>query len=463
MRTRIMGAFTVLLLFSFLMTGLIFNIAVNQYIESNAISQLESADIMLQAMEQRQEGMPQPINPAPGRVNNFRIRANMFPVDGYGNIPADMEVSDEVAEIMQALGAARLDDVSNKRIRADSGIYYVSAYYLANSLMGENAYWIVYADVTGLSFFASTINIFLLVLVCIMFAMTVIVTIFLSNSITHPIKKLSALATGIGKGDFTPSDFMFRDAEFANLNMALNKSAKQLGVYDSNQKAFFQNVSHELRTPLMSIKCYAEGISVGIMAPKEASDTILQETDKLTKMVMDLLYISKVDNITSIYTKARIDVREIVRACAHQQSAIAETKQVGFSFDFDESPVYCDCVGELMKRAVDNLISNAIRYAASRITLSCHEAAGKVAIGVSDDGAGIEAAIMPHIFERFFKGAGGDHGIGLSLVKTIVEQHGGAVAADNSANGGAAFTMTLPGAAPGSATLPGPASPASRT
>ncbi|MCL2365836.1 MAG: HAMP domain-containing histidine kinase [Oscillospiraceae bacterium] len=288
---------------------------------------------------------------------------------------------------------------------------------------------------------AGTISI---ILMGIMFVVAVVVTYFLSNSLTRPIEQLGAFALDIGQGKFTPNDFRFRETELEDLNMALNKSAKQLGEYDSQQKAFFQNASHELRTPLMSIKCYAEGISFGIMEPKAASETILQETDNLADLVTDLLCISKIDNITTAYTVAEADLAELIRASAMRQEAVAEKKQIRFTFDFEEAPILYDCVGELLSRAIDNLISNAIRYAASEIILSCHRRPEHIEICIADDGAGIEPDAIAHVFERFYKGKDGNHGIGLSIVKSIVEQRGGHVTAGNRDEGGAVFKISLP-------------------
>ena len=277
-----------------------------------------------------------------------------------------------------------------------------------------------------------------------MFVVAVVVTYFLANSLTRPIEKLGKFAQGIGNGDFTPNDFRFQDVELEDLNRALNKSVKQLGEYDSEQKAFFQNASHELRTPLMSIKCYAEGISFGIMEPKTASETILVETDNLSDLVTDLLYISKIDNISTAYAVAEVDLIELIRASAARQEAIALKREIRFAFDFGKAPIYYDCVSELIARAIDNVISNAIRYASSEIMLSCHQEADRIEICVADDGAGIAPDLLPNIFERFIKGADGNHGIGLSIVKTIVEQRGGRITAENGTRGGAEFTITLP-------------------
>jgi len=286
-------------------------------------------------------------------------------------------------------------------------------------------------------------NLIMIILVCIMFVMSVIITYFLSNSLTRPIEKLDKFALSIGEGNFATNEFEFNEKELADLNMALNKSVKQLANYDSEQKIFFQNVSHELRTPIMSIKCYAEGVLYGFMDSKQASETILRETDKLTDLVSDLLYISKIDNITTAYTTTNSNLIDIIRDCAARQQAVAEKEQIKFVFDFKENAIDYKCVTELISRVVDNLISNAIRYADSEIILSCHRFTNHIEISVIDDGNGIEPELIPHIFERFYKGKDGIHGMGLAIVKTIVEQHNGSVKAKN-AGGGAIFTINLP-------------------
>jgi len=291
---------------------------------------------------------------------------------------------------------------------------------------------------------ANRASLILLVLIAIMFIISVIVTYFLANSISKPIEKLSIFASNIGDGNFTPNTFEFKEKELADLNNALNKSVKQLSIYDNEQKAFFQNVSHELRTPLMSIKCYAEGISFDIMEPKKASETILQETDKLSDLVIDLLYIAKIDNITTVYSTEKVNLVEIMQSCAMRQQAMAEKNGINISINFAEDSIQYECVSELISRAIDNLISNAIRYATSEITLSCKKNNNSIIISVFDNGIGISPEIISHVFERFVKGKGGNNGIGLSIVKSIAEQHKGYVTANNLSSGGAEFTIILP-------------------
>ena len=297
--------------------------------------------------------------------------------------------------------------------------------------------------------FVGSAVLILSVLVGVMFVVAVVVTYFLANSITRPIEKLGEFAEGLGRGEFASSDYELEDAvcsikELEALNLALNKSARQLAYYDREQKSFFQNVSHELRTPLMSIKCYAEGISFGLMEPKNASETILFETDRLSDLVTDLLYISKIDNITTAYTTQQVNLTELIRSCAERQQVVADKTGVTFEFDFGEGVITCECVSELISRAVDNLTSNAIRYAKSKIRFSCHKGNDNIELRVADDGAGIDPEILPHVFERFIKGKDGNHGIGLAIVKSIVQQHGGQVIAENHVNSGAVFKITLP-------------------
>jgi len=293
-------------------------------------------------------------------------------------------------------------------------------------------------------FFDSRTHWFLLGFVGLIFAVAALAAYFLSSALTRPIVKLSKFAQGIGRGDFSPNDFEFADKELDDLNSALNKSVRQLDAYDREQKTFFQNASHELRTPLMSIKCYAEGISAGIMKPDDAAETILQETDRLTELVKEMLYISQIDNITTTYKKAEVDLVQLIKDCAARQQAQADKGGISFVFDHDDSLNY-KCVPELMSRAVDNLISNALRYAASEVSLSVHLRSGYVGIKVADDGKGISEEALPHIFERFYKGEGGNTGIGLSIVKTIISQHKGSIAVENSGQGqGAVFTIILP-------------------
>lgn len=439
-RTRILITFSALLFLSFLSVSIAFNLAVRQYIYTSAAAQLDEAVKGTVIIEIKDDTVPP--------KNIFKIQSNMFNItESYEFLfpviqDDDFETKQEIAQKLEA-EKADLSRLKNREIVTVRGNYYVTASPISDKNGQLKEYRIFYADVTGLTRFADTVNMLMFMLVSIIWFITAVITTVLSGSIARPIRTLSDFALRLGQGNFTTYNYFFREKELDNLNRSLNQAAKQLEIYDSDQKTFFQNASHELRTPLMSIKCYAEGIVYGVMEPEKAGQIILEETDRLTEMVDDLLYISKIDNISPVSRTDNVDLRAILRSCADNQKAIAEKNGIAIKFETYDEPVMYLCVEKLIMRAVSNLISNALRYAASEITLSCAKKKDKIEITIRDDGKGIEPEVLPRIFERFLKGTDGSHGIGLSMVKSIAAQHGGTVTAQNTGKG-AMFTITLP-------------------
>jgi signal transduction histidine kinase len=187
----------------------------------------------------------------------------------------------------------------------------------------------------------------------------------------------------------------------------------------------------------MSIKSYAEGIKYGIMDAKEASGTILDATNRLTDMVGDILYVSRIDNITTPHMD-RVDLNAIIAERIHLHETPANKGMLRFD---SVQPVWIPCVKSYVERALDNLISNALRYAGSRVDIECRTEGGYAEVCINDDGPGFEPA---HVFERFYKGRNGLSGIGLSIVKSIIiDQHKGVATAENGKEG-AILTISIP-------------------
>ena len=137
-----------------------------------------------------------------------------------------------------------------------------------------------------------------------------------------------------------------------------------------------------------------------------------------------------------------LDLREMLSLCVSEQRMEAKTNGVTFGFSFDDAPVLLPIREQDALRLFGNLISNAIRYAKSEIRLTCRGDSGGVLVSVADDGAGISEEDLPHIFERFYKGKDGKHGIGLALAKSIAESYHGTLTAHN--DGGAVFEVMFP-------------------
>ena len=352
---------------------------------------------------------------------------------------------DEIAGLTTQLRVEQVDLASSSisQIKVSGREFYLVSIPVQNVFYGETAYLVSYIDMTTIATFTSRINTVLLVVMGLAVIFAAVIAAFLSGVIAKPIRELTRFAGRIGKGDFSKSNITYQELELAELAESMNTAAGRLDSYDREQKTFFQNVSHELRTPLQSIRCSAEGIEHGILQQQPASRVIITETDRLSEMVEDLLYLSRIDNISRDDLATECDLREILSNCAERQRGVAAERGLQIAFNFDLHPVNHICSDKHLSRAFTNLISNAIRYARTTITLSCRTSGDEVIIEVKDDGPGIDEKDLPFIYNRFYKGRGGKHGIGLAIVKTVVEQHKGSIAV-NSDSKGSVFKITLP-------------------
>ena len=209
------------------------------------------------------------------------------------------------------------------------------------------------------------------------------------------------------------------------------------------QQTFFQNASHELKTPLMAIQGYAEGIQAGVMDTGSAAEVILEESDRMTGLVDELLDISKIDMGRQPLTLSETDIRELLYDSIRAVEPAAAASGITIAPDFPEEPVMVKCDDTQIRRAVTNILTNGLRYARSKLCLTCRPDKRNVIIRIQDDGDGIAEGDLPHIFDRFYMGKSGKSGIGLALTKEIIHLHKGTIRAYNG-DTGAVFEITLP-------------------
>ena len=209
------------------------------------------------------------------------------------------------------------------------------------------------------------------------------------------------------------------------------------------QQTFFQNASHELKTPLMAIQGYAEGIQAGVMDTGSAAEVILAESDRMTGLVDELLDISKIDMGRQPLTLSETDIRELLYDSIRAVEPAAAAGGITIAPDFPEEPIMVKCDDTQIRRAVTNILTNGLRYARSKLCLTCRPDKRNVIIRIQDDGDGIAEGDLPHIFERFYMGKSGKSGIGLALTKEIVHLHKGTIRAYNG-DSGAVFEISIP-------------------
>lgn len=219
---------------------------------------------------------------------------------------------------------------------------------------------------------------------------------------------------------------------------------QSLNEMDLRQKQFFQNSSHELKTPLMSIQGYAEAIKDGVVkegAVEESLDVIISESQRLKNIVDDVIYLSKVDNMKEAIEKKDHLLRDLIEDAHEVIKPLLLPNHLKLEINCDENIVF-PCDYDKMKRIFINLISNACRYAKSKVVVNVVKK-DQIFIDVIDDGPGFEPGQEKLIFDRFYHGKKGGSGIGLSLTKELVEKHGGQIYAVNNMNYGAIFKMTF--------------------
>ena len=209
------------------------------------------------------------------------------------------------------------------------------------------------------------------------------------------------------------------------------------------QQTFFQNASHELKTPLMAIQGYAEGIQAGVMDTGSAAEVILEESDRMTELVEELLDISKIDMGRQQLALSEMDIRELLYDSIRAVEPAAAAGGIAIVPDFPEEPVMVSCDDTRLRRVVTNILSNGVRYARSELRLTCRADKRHVTIRIQDDGDGIATEDLPHIFDRFYMGKSGKSGIGLALTREIIHLHKGTIRARNG-DTGAVFEISIP-------------------
>lgn len=210
-----------------------------------------------------------------------------------------------------------------------------------------------------------------------------------------------------------------------------------------NLKTFFENASHELKTPLMAIQGYAEGISSNLVNKDEAAEIIIDESDKMRDLIDDILSLSKLDNETAYTYDEEINLKEIIFNIIEDLQPAAQNENIDLLAKNVDDDLFLQGNSFQLYRALTNIVTNGLRYAQTKIEIQAFWLSkNKIKIIITDDGKGISAEDLPHIFERFYSGKQGKTGIGLALTKEIIKHHQGEITAESNSLG-AMFIIVL--------------------
>ena len=198
----------------------------------------------------------------------------------------------------------------------------------------------------------------------------------------------------------------------------------------------------------MSIGGYAQGIEQGVFdPPQHAAHTIMEESERMSRLVDSILCLSRLESLEDdrkISELERVDMGRAMEQCIERMKCLADARSVEIRANLakDAQAIAED---DLLDKAMGNMLSNAIRYANSLVEIACWVdfENDSVVATVHDDGPGIPEADVPHVFERCYKGEGGQFGLGLAIAKTATERMGATIEAANAPEGGALFTLRL--------------------
>jgi signal transduction histidine kinase len=313
------------------------------------------------------------------------------------------------------------------------------------------------ANVTGL---LAAVGLFAL-------ALSVLVSAGLARRFTIPLRRLTEAARGLDEGDLThrvpASEVRAGSSELAELAVQFNAMADRL--QDSveiirrdrdRSRDFLADVSHELRTPLAALRTFNELLTEGAADDPETRAEFLessgQQIERLDWLAQNLLELSKLDSGLVLLDLRPEDLRAAVESAVEQTTAAARRRGVELSLHLPDAPIRIRHDPQRIGQVVANLVANAVKFTPRGGSVSVDVAATPegARIEVVDTGVGIDAAELPHIFERFYRGSRSNEarssgsGLGLAIVRSIVDMHGGTVEVESRVGSGSRFAVTLP-------------------
>lgn len=302
------------------------------------------------------------------------------------------------------------------------------------------------------------VNIFTAILYFMLFALVIvfIAIFFITRGITKPLNEMKEVTTHFAKGEFEfRANENYKKRDFREFAKALNKMANELKIEDEAQKSFIANVSHELKTPMTSIGGFIDGILDGTIPPEQEKKyltVVSSEVKRLARMVVSMLNLSKIEAGEVQLSPYKYDIGKQVFEILLSFEKTIEEKHIEIEGFEDMSEVIIEADRDLIQQVVYNLIDNAVKFTPERgtITVLAKKNSESTKVTIRNSGAGISEDEIARIFERFYKVDKSRSydtkgvGLGLYIVKTIINMHDGEVSAASKKGEYTEFSFEIP-------------------
>ncbi len=273
-------------------------------------------------------------------------------------------------------------------------------------------------------------------------------TVWIYASMMNPIKKLQAAAQNIKEGNLDFTIEVENDDEigelcrsFEEMRQHLKNNIEEKIEGEKENKTLISNIAHDLKTPITAVKGYAEGLIDGVADTPEKRDkyirTIYSKANEMDTLINELTLYSKIDTNRIPYNFAKINVTDYFMDCVEELGLDLEAKNIGLGyFNYVDEDVQIIADPEQLKRVINNIVGNSVKYLDKQkgfLNIRIKDVGDFIQVEIEDNGRGIAARDLPYIFDRFYRAdasrnsATGGSGIGLSIVKKIIEDHGGKI------------------------------------
>jgi len=291
-----------------------------------------------------------------------------------------------------------------------------------------------------------------------------VLTMWIYAGINSPLKKLKEATQHIKVGDLNfvldvqgEDEFSELCQDFEEMRQRLRETSDEKIEYDRENKELISNISHDLKTPITAVKGYVEGIMDGVADTPEKMDkyirTIYNKANEMDRLINELTFYSKIDTNRIPYTFSKINVTNYFDDCIEEVGLELESKNIEVSyFNYADRDTQVIADAEQIKRVINNIISNSVKYLdkpKGYISIRVKDVGDFIQVEIEDNGRGIAAKDLPFIFDRFYRtdvsrnSSKGGSGIGLSIVKKVIEDHGGKIWASSKLDAGTVMYFVL--------------------
>lgn len=454
-KNKIISTNILIVSISLIIFTIVINIAVNKYLRYEIYSDIQREKLLIVSL--MKDDIKNISNLSDEAIKDLLISKSVV---NNKSIEGKFEIIVETKKGIKVLNSKNVFD--NKIIRKLSAMikserykklrkipindkeFYISISPLSEKENGANFNtWIVQYTPADLINNATTavkrLSFFLLLILIILAS---IIGYIRGKTISDPINKLKDKAKYISKRNYSYLVEINTGDEIEDLSNSIEDMALQLSEYDNNQKKFLQNISHELKTPLTSIQGYAEGIKDGVFEnPNSSLDIIIEESERLKKLVEEIIFLSKLETFDNFYNNETNDLSIILMSTIDKLKGIALKKNIQIISEINGNyPLVCD--KEKLIRAFINILSNSIKFAHSKVYVIANFQNNNE-LHIYDNGKGFTNEDLNNAFKRFYKGHSGDSGLGLAITKAIIEKTGGDISIKNKEGYGGEYVINF--------------------